>query len=394
MTDFSSHDDSLHQLSRGDQLALEWLLEHDLDPADAPPELSARAARLANLLLLAGDADVTPNQARVDAAFSRLSLGSTTTVVLSDADQDALDALMMAGLDASRVPSVLRERADRVVALTAMLGGADANPDAALTDRVMMAVDSSSAASEPERPVLARIGGRFADLISVAAVILIAASVIWPVMSTVRENAVRQTNQANLAVAGLGLGAYAADFEDQLPRVSDRRSQQQWWDVSPNRATSNASNMFALARLQYIPEQALRSPGNPDAPVGPLPGGALDWESVKQVSYSYLLPVEGHNEASAVGVVLADRSPIVLRLLAGQPALVSENSPNHNGQGQHMLRGDGSVIWTTEPYTQYGDHIYLPKPIEQAVDSLRRQLSLPIQRMPAPSHRADVFLGP
>lgn len=394
MTNTPSQDDAWSQLSEADQAGLEWLLENDLDPSGAPPELASRAAKVAGLLALAGDADVAPDPGLSAAVMGRVALADTPRALLSEADEDALDAVMLSGMDSSSVPGALRERADRIVSLAAMLEHASVEHDPLLTDRVMDAIGPGVSAIETERPVLARLGARFADLVSVAAVILIAAAVAWPVMSTVRGNAMRNANQANLAVAGIGLGAYAADFAGQLPRVAKPTQQSQWWQVSPGAATSNASNLFALKTLDYVQEDALRSPGNPDAPRGPLPEDALDWQNIRQVSYSYLLPVEKHNQASAVGVVVADRSPIVLRLLAGQPADTSENSPNHGGRGQHMLRGDGSVIWTTEPYTQYGDHVYLPRPIERAVDSLRRQLDMPLNHMPPPTHRSDVFLGP
>ncbi len=381
-------------LSPTDEAALEWLLENNLDPSHAPAELAARISKLARLLALAGNASVSPDPALRESVLDRLTAMDRPGAILSDADQDALDAVLMAGMDPSRVPGVLRERAERVVAIASLLKGPDLEYECDLTDRVMAAVASSVISAEAERPVLARIGGRLSDIVSVAAVILIAASVVWPVMSTVRENAMRTTNQANLAVAGLGLGAYAADFADSLPRVQEPHMQRQWWQVTPTAQTSNASNLFALKRLQYVPEDALRSPGNPHAPSEPMPADAVDWQNVRQVSYSYALPVEGRSEASAVGVVLADRSPIVLRVLAGQPIRVDENSPNHDGRGQHMLRGDGSVLWAEQPYTQYGDHVYLPRPIERAIESVRQQLRLPVDRLPPPQHHSDVFLGP
>ncbi len=389
-----SHEEPSFQLSTDDQLALEWLLEHGLDPSGAPKELAARASRLAALLELAGEADVPHDASLQQSVLDRLDALRSPEFVLSEADQDALDAVMMTGMDASRVPSALRERTDRVLALTALLGGASQAHDSALTDRVMAAVDAQGAVLETERPVLARIGGRFADLVSVAAVVLIAASVVWPVLTTVRQNAVRQANQANLAVAGLGFGAYAADYQGELPRLSDRAGDAQWWNVGEDPSQSNSAGLYTLARLRYTPIEALASPGNPSAPRAVADAGARDWRSPDEVSYSYLLPFAGPNTAAAPGVVLADRSPVVVRLLAGETVRLSENSPNHDGRGQHMLKGDGSVLWTTEPYTEYGDHVYLPRPIEQAVEALRRQMRLSLDRMPPPSGRADVFLGP
>lgn len=394
MNDGTSADGSWPSLSPADERALEWLLDNGLDASGVPSDLSARARKLAQLLAVAGVADVHAETERVDSVLARLSVVGRPVAVLTEADEDAVDATMMSGMDASRAPGALRERAERFAALVALLDGGEVRHDRSLTDSVMARLDSAAPSLPDERPVLARISGRVADIVSVAAVILIAASVVWPVMSTVRTNAMSNANQANLAVAGVGLGAYAADFADQLPRVRGPEYQRRWWDVTPDTPRSNASNLLSLVRLQYTPEDALKSPGNEHAPAGPLPEDAVDWQDIREVSYSYLLRGEDHDRASAVGVVVADRSPIVLRLLAGQRASVTENSPNHAGRGQHMLRGDGSVIWTTEPHTQYGDHVYLPRPVERAVDALRRSLDMPIDRMPPPSHFSDVFLGP
>ncbi|MEO1583140.1 MAG: hypothetical protein AAFR96_01055, partial [Planctomycetota bacterium] len=102
----------------------------------------------------------------------------------------------------------------------------------------------------------------------------------------------------------------------------------------------------------------------------------------------------GPNRAPAPAVVLADRSPVVPRLLAGEPVGIAENSPNHAGRGQHMLHGDGSVRWSDRPYTLYGDHIYLPRSIEKLLAEAARRGRISIESVPPPLDRADVFLGP
>ncbi|MEL7483696.1 MAG: hypothetical protein AAFN41_05005 [Planctomycetota bacterium] len=399
MNDGPTQDGETSWLSPGDEFALEWLLDHGLDPSGAPPDLASRVSRVANVLALAGTADVPYDAARRDSVLKRLGNTAETEpdhaeFELSEADQDALDALVMAGMDASRVPSALRDRAERASSLSDLLSMHEQSYDVGLTDRTLAAVGAAAPHTGSDRFTAGRIGGRLADLISVAAVVLIAASVVWPVLSTLRQNAVKQTNQANLAVAGLGLGAYAADFADSLPRVQQPRQMERWWEVTPDAPQSNASNLFALARLEYVPQESLKSPGNEHAPVGPLPEDALDWQSIQQVSYSYLLPVQGKTSASAMGVVVADRSPVVLRVLAGQEVDITENSPNHDGRGQHMLRGDGSVFWNDTPRTQYGDHIYLLKSTERALNIRRGQFVPPIWDRPEQRHHADVFLGP
>lgn len=386
-------DDFPSSLSPQDREALDWLMERGVGAEGAPADLAPRVERIEAILTSAGSVDIEPGDELAHAVLAAVA-SQSGRLDLGEADQDALDALVMAQMDSARVPGALRERAEKLSALGALLEQETPAHDPALTDRVMAAVESCTVSQDIERPVLARIGGRVADLVSIAAVLLIGASVVWPVMTTYRDNAIRQSNQANLAVAGIGFGSYAADYQGALPRVEDREAQQKWWRVQSSEPTSNAANLFALARLQYTPEAALQSPGNPDAPRTPLPAGAMDWESIDQVSYSYALPVGPRDMHAGPVVVLADRSPVVRAILADRPVGLSENSPNHGGRGQHMLQGDGSVLWTTEPYTAYGDHIYLPRGIERQIHEARRKLRMRIERLPAPSDRADVFLGP
>ncbi|MEO1585567.1 MAG: hypothetical protein AAFR96_13475, partial [Planctomycetota bacterium] len=325
MTTEGTADDTSITLSDADRLALDWLLQSEAGPLPASVS-QQRVDRLSALVTLSGSMEIEHDPRITSAAVARVQALVETSVDaavpgLSDADQDAIDTLMISGMAETKVPARLRSRARRLVAAGHAISQQPYEHDSGLTERTLAAV--AAARPESERPVAGRIGGKLADLISIAAIVLISASVVWPVVTSVRGNAMRQINQSNLAVAGIGFGAYAADFAGELPRLRGPESRSAWWQVGSPQSRSNSTGLYLLARLDYTPDAALASPGNPNAPEV-LPDEADDWQSLEEVSYSYQLQAAGPNRAPAPAVVLADRSPVVPRLLAGEPVGIAE----------------------------------------------------------------------
>jgi hypothetical protein len=110
-------------------------------------------------------------------------------------------------------------------------------------------------------------------------------------------------------------------------------------------------------------------------------------------------------------VILADKSPVIIRAANHEPIQPYENSPNHGGQGQYALFADGSTLWLTSPIVG-DDNIWLNRQQEAAVKlaegvvhdlmpnarpGTRVEVSV---RMPVmrgnelPESRTDSFLGP
>lgn len=384
-------------LSQDDAAALDWLLEHGWSAEGAPPEIVRRITALLGVLDGLGVGG-SSSPARVEAVLAAISQ-SEGVPTLSDDDQDALDAWVLAGYREDRVPAALRERARAHARLASLIVSQDpAEPGPfGLVEATLARIDSAVAAgtTQPD-PVRARGRLRLADVASIAAVLVLTASVLVPFLSMSRVNALRAANQANLAVSGLGFGAYSADYSGDLPTIATPadRASWTWWNVGGDPSESNSANLFTLTRLGYTPYQSLASPGNPDAPTDKPAPGAMDWRSPDEVSYSYRLPLPG---AAAVGpetVVLTDRSPVTMRAYHHQPILLGENSPNNRGLGQHVLRGDGSVVWMTTPYLARGDHIFLPGPIERAIESARHGVRVTIQRLGTPEDGNDAFVAP
>jgi hypothetical protein len=95
---------------------------------------------------------------------------------------------------------------------------------------------------------------------------------------------------------------------------------------------------------------------------------------------------------SSTTVILADRSPVIRRAFAGQTVSVGENSDNHAGNGQRVLRVDGSSDWLASPYDAgpgrntdqssgqrinqrlgTADNIWLPVSLEETLLQIRTQ---------------------
>lgn len=392
------------RLTEADTEALEAYFDagHDLDRM--PGHLRDRAERVAALLGLLEAGPLHDRDGRVTRVLA--GLGNTPADLpmpeLTMSDAEALDAWVLAGFDVERVPAALRGRARAHEAIAALVSTpGPATPSqferAQLIERTMARIeDANSAGIEPELTIPSR--SRFADVLSVAAVLLIAASILWPVMSTIRSSA-RQTECAsNMRSVAQAFGAYTHDNDENLPMVTAGFGSLPWWNVGRDPATSNSANFYTLARERYVNLADTACPGNPQAITAPRSPDARDWASLEEISYSYR--VMARPERSIWGspsqlVVVADRSPVVLRAVRGQVIFPMESSPNHHGQGQHGLTADGAAQWMDTPVLESGDNIWLPKPIEVIIDMAARRHGIePIEGTEAPAGRQDSFVGP
>ena len=346
---------------------------------DAQPAQDARDLRLADLLgLLNADAAISADSTLTDLTMLRVlrARGSQVSVdapedvaaELTPLDAEALDAWMLAEGRVDRVPSAMRDRAARHHALADLVceGPAPAvSPD--LVDKLMTRVAQTptkgETASQPD--IAGRI--RIADLMSIAAVLVVGVSVIWPMLTSMREAHHRTVSSARMAATGNGMAAYAASY-GALPQASASLAGDPWWEVGQNPAHSNSANLFTLARDGFVELAQLASPTNPAAPTSAKAGDASDWDTFEEVSYSYRNMFGKGDDAFALrptSALLADRSPIVPRSRRGEAARADANSMNFAGRGQHVLFGDGSVLWLTSPVLDNGDNIWLPGTIER-----------------------------
>ncbi|MEL7473799.1 MAG: hypothetical protein AAGK04_10820 [Planctomycetota bacterium] len=317
---------------------------------------------------------------------------------------EAVDAWAIAGYSAAHTAGDLRPRAERLDGLSSLVTETPtplASSD--LVARTMARVDQAAAHEPlPFRPSRFRM----TDLLSAAAVLLIAASVIWPMMASARASSERAMCEANLGSTGQAISAYTTSNDGYLPiatagfaqpiafqRRSPSPASQPWWDVGSRERPANSAHLFVLVRESYAEIDDLACPGNPMAPRRLTDPSAVDWSSIDEISYSYQF---AHDAPiwlrSNRGVLLADRSPVVQRAVRGEAANPFANSDNHERRGQHTLRVDGSAAWLTSPITETGDNIWLPRHIERMIDRAIRELHL--QGLEQPEGPDDAFVGP
>jgi hypothetical protein len=285
-------------------------------------------------------------------------------------DARLLDALIEAGFDADAldVAEPDRDKARTFAMLFQLLEDypvEDADP--ALVDATMARIDraESGQASRMRLSSDARMGARrllMPDFITVAAVLLIGASIVLPVMHQLRQRSIDMGCENNMRVLGYAFSQYANDYEQQLPVA--RAGLNQTW----SRFASNVLNLGPMLDLGYCEHDHLCCPGHDG------PGD----------SYSYQWQAPGARvrwETSPGVIVLGDRNPLIDAIRAGRSAPATMISPNHGGRGQNVLKSDGSPMWLTKPVVGRSDNIWLPGGYDELVDGAE------------PSDPLDVFLA-
>lgn len=414
-------------LDPADAAALDALVEAGMDvrAASAGPGVdSERVGRLGALLALL-ECGASPNDSLADVTLVRVmqtrekTQASSRSRVMAEPllcsdDQEALDAWVMEGYDAARVPGALRERARRHQRIAELVAGSaaiarsggrwNASPEDTelLVDRTLAAVQADidkraegMVLLETARP--RRSSLRLADIMSVAAVLLIGSAVLFPVMTAVREQGRRTVCSNNLHATAMGMSSYAATYADSLPIATASLGKGRWWDVGRPQH-SNSANLYTLARTGYAELETLACPGNRAAPTAMLQPDAKDWRRLSEVSYSYQILFGPQRPAWNHGariVILADRSPVVPRAVRGEMIDPFANALNHGGAGQHVLFNDGAAVWMRTPVLENGDNIWLPRAIEVQIEQMSGRGSIrPLSGTELPTAVDDVFLGP
>ncbi|MEX0876775.1 MAG: hypothetical protein WD114_04880, partial [Phycisphaerales bacterium] len=335
---------------------------------------------------------------------ARLESEDPASLTLSEADQRALDQYIEQGYRVDSVDPTVRDRAQRLDRLGAMVTTSAPTGGSDLVDRTLDAIQSqidqerSTMRLSESRHGSFSIGSfRWSDLISVAAMLLLTASVIMPIMSGMRASSQQGICYDNMHRTAQAFGMYTGSNRDMLPMATAGMGPT-WMDVGSTPERSNSSNLYTLIRTNMAGLDDLACPSNRHAVTGEARPDAWDWKALEEVSYSYrIMPPGGMratDPARPVGVVLlADRSPVVLRVARKQAVVPEENSPNHRGSGQHMLMLDGSSQWASTPMINNQDNIWLPRPIEQVIHDVRSRMGI-ITGNEQPDGPTDAFVGP
>lgn len=322
---------------------------------------------------------------------------------LCPADQEALEALAREQYDLARVPRSLRPRAERLLTLasaaTTPVPGEDSSELVSRTLRhIDHALDAQSVRLQIENH--RRLPGlRLADVVSVAAVLLIASSIIVPVFGAMRFQSTRAGCDANMLATASAMGLYAGSYNGALPtQTAGFGGGGGSWMRVGTPEESNSANLYTLVTTNHARLDDLACPGNRAAPTVRTDPDARDWDDLDEISYSYQIVTGFHPtwKATTDGrtpVILADRSPVIPRAVAGEIINPWENSPNHSRRGQHVLTTDGSSTWDTEAWPTGEDNLWLPRTLEAAIGELRERHGL-IQGNELPEDPTDTFLAP
>ena len=382
------------QLSDADKTAIDAFFEGTEADSD-------RVARVSDLLSLLntpiGGGD--EKQARIDV---------TSLLASADRDRQQLTTASASSVDDwmdGQDPLTQRDETHTKIAGLVTSGSAYTDAErASLVDRTLGMIQDEINRSEKryilDLPITP--GGRFrlADLVSIAATLLLVASVAIPVMSGMRSRSMQAICNNNMATAGTAFGAYAGSNRDLLPMATagfGTGSNSTWMDVGSTPERSNSSNLYVLVRTNHTTLVDLACPTNPDALLESS-GVEQDWRSIDEVSYSYRIMPPGGMKAYDADhpvrvVLLSDRSPVTRRIVAGQSVIPEENTPNHDHQGQHVLGLDGSSVWHTDPVLDQGDNLWFPRQIEQVIFQARDRLGI-IKGNELPDGPTDAFVGP
>ncbi|MCE7975376.1 MAG: hypothetical protein DYG92_13800 [Leptolyngbya sp. PLA1] len=376
-----------------------WCREHS--------EACVRAARVREVLRLL-EAGPAPDASLADATLARVlraegRLANAEEALCID-DDEAMEVFMGSGYRLDRVPGSLRARAERIASLVTLVtvpGGDGVSPD--LVERTMSRIPIR-VRTEQARTWRTTVGSfRLQDLVSIAAVLLIAGSVVWPVMATTKSMRSKTACGANINAVASAMGLYSGDYAGQLPLAAAGFGGGSWMNVGKGPGESNSSNLFTLARTGYASLKQLACPGNAKAPCGGCRPEQRDWADLEQVSYSYQImfgPKRPVWEQGPRVVILGDASPIIRSQRAGLPWHPLQNSANHGGEGQWVLCSDGSGCFMTTPMAG-DDNIWLPGVVEVALtriaDRIRQGQSsgiIEIRGNELPDSATDSFLGP
>ncbi len=298
---------------------------------------------------------------------------------LSRADGEAVDAALRArgGGDADGQVSADASRVRRVEALLGLLDQYPLQePSADLTRRTLNRIERQRShlrlADAVDRGEPAAIAFRWRELVAVAAVLMIAVSLGWPLLNSAKEEARRVACRDHQKAVHAGLAGFAQDNEGRMPRYTVKPGN--YWNRTGTRfnphdgsVQSNSANAYILVRRELISAQDLSCPGNPHS-ARHLSEKAWDFPNVFASGYSY------QNQFTAEPqrlddvprkAVLADRNPWVRFRVNGREIVVRVlgDGPNqwHGKAGQNVLRADGSASWLDEPILdETGDHFYMP----------------------------------
>jgi len=275
-----------------------------------------------------------------------LAPGDATLVdrlIDADFDLDVIEGSAEERARAAVLMSVFRLLEDYPVEQSEMEAEDDALMDATLA-RISRAEDAASARrriihhQSAEEANERRFRIPMPDLVSVAAVILIGVSVMWPIMGEIRNRSIDAGCVANLTSLGTAFSSYASEYAGRVPVVtagwSGAASSPLWIDPLP------------LVEMGFCDRGHINCPGHP---AGAQPGYSRQLMTGESLRWG----TDGDRP------IMGDRNPVIDARQSVEYVDPKMNSINHGARGQNLLNIDGSVSWLEVPVVGSDDNIWL-----------------------------------
>jgi len=259
-------------------------------------------------------------------------------------------------------------------------------------------------ASEQHRPVTVKFGWwrNLAEMIALAAAIVLIAGVLIPTLKFARQKYWKQRCAAQLGNIFTGLSNYISDHDGQSP-LSAFQPGTSWYRVGyqGKENLSNTRPFWLLIKLGYIsdPSQFV-CPGRRQGRVLQISitdvTAYFDFPDRRYITYSPRIhcPNSTMNCTFSNKPILSDLNPVFedipTNCVSGFQIRLDErrltsNSRNHNGRGQNVLFGDGAVGFFRIRKVNGDDDIFL-------LDGM--SVGSEICGCEVPSCEKDAFLAP
>lgn len=199
---------------------------------------------------------------------------------------------------------------------------------------------------------------------SMAAMILIVASIAVPTVSNMRQRAWRTLCESRLGRVAVGMMNYADDNDGSMPYVASATGA--LWSKTGYQGKENESNNrnpFLLYKLGYVGAEDFTCPGNKHAsPLNCTPEelkALCDFESRDNFNFSFriMCPKASKRIGDRTFILMSDITPVFEKALSDRHGrtrsgavrlkldekLLKRMSSNHREKGQNILSSDGSV---------------------------------------------------
>ena len=282
---------------------------------------------------------------------------------LSKADAEMLDRLVDVGFEIDELEYLTPEGKQRAQSILATLGILNAYPVEDASDTLIHATLARIDQYETKRTARLQIHSpelettkrgfriRMPDLMSVAAMVLIAVSVFLMINKGAREQSFQTECASNMAMVGRGLVSYALDNEGEMPTTSVASLGSLFGGVTPQRTDTEL-----LAKEGYCEHNHLHCPGHGRESSGfsYQNQSAEMWNNIRSQGRLF--------------IIIADRNPILNDLLEGGKPDPLTPSGNHGSLGQNHLRDDGSTPISAAAPVVGGDMIWILDGKKRGID--------------------------